>query len=521
MRIPSPHYPLTKRPSALTETLALQDYPSTFPVARGLKRRIHFRLGPTNSGKTHDALIALQNADSGIYLAPLRLLAMEIRDRLTDAGVPCNLVTGEERVLVPGAKHTASTIEMMQPGREVAVAVIDEIQMLQDESRGYAWTAALIGAPARDVYVCGSEAVTGPCVRAVEAMGEPYDIVRLHRLTPLVLEEDALSGERYSRWKLKKHLQKGDAVIAFTRKDVLTLSARIRQWGFGVASIYGALSPEVRRTEARRFCSGEADILVATDAIGMGLNLPIRRVVFSTVHKFDGVANRELNATEVRQIAGRAGRYGIYPTGYVSAFENDELLHLEHMLTTSDTAEIVRLPINPTLYHMQALSDARHTNRIGELLAFFAERVGIDSPLFETAALSVHVEQGHLIDLHAPDLPLAQKYIFSCAPVSIDKAHELDYFVACLKSVAARRKRAPPIAPEWLGSTSPRHLEDAENLSKDLSLYAWLSFKFPEIFVEGDAVPALRARISRYIEQALLTQAGYGDTTKETLYGYR
>ena len=519
-RLPAPSS-AAKRPSALTETLNLQDYPSTFPVARAIKRRIHFRLGPTNSGKTHDALIALQNADSGVYLAPLRLLAMEIRDRLMDAGTPCNLVTGEERVLIPGARHTASTVEMMHPTREVAVAVIDEIQMLQDESRGYAWTAALVGVPAKDVYVCGSEAVTAPCVRAVEAMNETYDIVRLQRLTPLILETGALSGERYSRWKLKKHLQKGDAVIAFTRKDVLTLSARFRQWGFGVASIYGALSPEVRRTEARRFNSGEADILVATDAIGMGLNLPIRRVVFSTTHKFDGVATRDLNATEVRQIAGRAGRYGIYPTGYVNAFENDELRHLEHMLTTSDTAEITRLPITPNLFHMQILSEVRHCGRIGELLAYFTERVGIDSPIFETAALSVHVEQGHLIDIHAPNLPLAQKYIFSCAPVSLDKAHERDYFLACLKSVASQQSRTLPAMPDWLDSTSPKHLEDAENLSKDLSLYAWLSFKFPEIFFEGHTVPMLRARISRYIEQALLTQAGFGDTSKELLYGYR
>jgi ATP-dependent RNA helicase SUPV3L1/SUV3 len=170
---------------------------------------------------------------------------------------------------------------------------------------------------------------------------------------------------------------------------------------------------------------------------------------------------------------------------------------------------------------MQVLSEVRHCGRIGELLAYFTERVGIDSPVFETAALSVHVEQGHLIDMHAPSLPLAQKYIFSCAPVSLDKAHERDYFLACLNSVANQKPRALPAMPDWLDSTSPKHLEDAENLSKDLSLYAWLSFKFPEIFVEGDTVPMLRARISRYIEQALLTQAGFGDTSKELLYGYR
>lgn len=505
----------------LASTLKLNDYPATFPLARSLKRHIHFYLGPTNSGKTHEALVVLQQAASGVYLAPLRLLAMEIRDRLMDAGVPCNLVTGEERVLIPGARHTACTVEMMRPDIEVEVAVIDEIQMLQDESRGYAWTAALVGAPAKQVFVCGSNAVTEPCLRVIEAMGESHEITRLERKTPLVLETEALSGDRYSRWKLKRYIQKGDAVIAFTRKDVLTLSARIRQWGFGVASIYGALSPEVRRTEARRFNSGEADVLVATDAVGMGLNLPIRRVVFSTTHKFDGVATRELNATEVRQIAGRAGRYGIYPTGYVNAFENDELLHIEHMLSTSDIAELTKLPITPNLFHMQTLSDSRHNNKLGELLAFFAERVGIDNPLFETATLGMHVAQGLLVDEYAPDLPLAQKFVFSCAPVSLDKDHERDYFLACLNSFASKKPRALPVMPTWLTSTSPRHLEDAENLSKDLSLYAWLSFKFPATFYQGDAVPTMRSQVSRYIEQALLTQAGFGDTSKELLYGYR
>ena len=507
--------------SALAAALNLHDYPSTFPLARSLKRHIHFHLGPTNSGKTHEALVVLQQAKSGVYLAPLRLLAMEIRDRLMDAGVPCNLVTGEERVLIPGARYTACTVEMMRSDWEVEVAIIDEIQMLQDESRGYAWTAALIGAPAKHVYVCGSDAVTAPCIRAVAAMGESYDITRLERKTPLVLETESLSGARYSRWKLKKHIQKGDAMIAFSRKDVLTLSARIRQWGFGVASIYGALSPEVRRTEARRFSSGEADVLVATDAVGMGLNLPIRRVVFSATHKFDGVAPRDLNATEARQIAGRAGRYGIYPVGYVNAFEDDELRHLDHMLTTSDTAEMTRLPITPNLFHMQTLSNVRHSNRIGELLTFFSERVGMTSDIFETATLGLHVAQGHLIDEYAPDMPMAHKYVFSCAPVSLDKAHERDYFLACLKSFAEQHRRKLPLEPEWLTSTSPRHLEAAENLSKDLSLYAWLSFKFPQVFYQGAQVPEMRSRISRNIERAQLTQAGFGDTAKEMLYGYR
>ncbi len=216
-------------------------YSNQFPLARSLQRHHHFYLGPTNSGKTYHALIALEKASSGIYLAPLRLLAMEIRDRLVAAGVPCNLITGEERVLMPGAQHTASTIEMMNPAKQVAVAVIDEIQMLQDPDRGSAWTAALIGVPASQVYICGANAVTEPCIKALESLGETYDITHTERLTPLIVEHESLCGKRYSKQKLKSKLKKGDAVIAFSRKDVLTLSARFRQWGFSVASIYGAL----------------------------------------------------------------------------------------------------------------------------------------------------------------------------------------------------------------------------------------------------------------------------------------
>ena len=502
----------------VSASLKLHDYPSAFEVARRLKRNIHFRLGPTNSGKTYDALIALQNATSGVYLAPLRLLAMEVRDRMMEAGVPCNLITGEERQLITGARHTACTVEMMNPNLEVEVAVIDEIQMLQDEERGSAWTAALIGAPAKDVYVCGADSVTPPCIRAIEALGESYEITHLERKTPLIVETESLSGKRYNRWVLKKKLQKGDAVIAFSRKDVLTLSARFRQWGFMVATIYGALSPEVRRTESRRFSSGEADILVATDAIGMGLNLPIRRVIFSMTHKFDGVASRNINATEVRQIAGRAGRYGIYPTGYVNAFEDDELLHIEHMLSTSDQSELQKLPIAPSFWHIQEIAQELHVAKLGELLAFFSERIAVESELFETAPLGIHMKLGFLVDEHAPYLSLQDKFTFSCAPVSSDKSHEVDYFLICLKTHAEGRKMLLPTEPEWLTSSSSKQLEEAENLSKDISLYAWLAYKFPKTFYDAESLPEYRNKVSRYIERALLIQAGYKDTSKELFY---
>jgi ATP-dependent RNA helicase SUPV3L1/SUV3 len=495
-----------------------QDYAQNYPVARALGRKHHFYIGPTNSGKTYHALNALIQAESGIYLAPLRLLAMEVRDKLLAANVPCNLITGEERIIMPGAKHTASTIEMMNPKLVVNIAIIDEIQMLQDSDRGSAWTAALIGAPAKQVFICGSNAVTPLCIRAIESLNESYELTHLQRMTPLILEDASICGKRYSKPKLKNQLQQGDAIIAFSRKDVLTLSARIRNWGYSVASIYGALSPEVRRHESERFNNGSAEILVATDAIGMGLNLPIRRVIFANIHKFDGVASRLLNATEVRQIAGRAGRYGIYPTGYVNILEDDERIHIEHMLATDDTATIQKLPISPSFSQIGSISEQLMTAKIAECLEYFANRLKLEHPLFILSNVNTTYAQAKLVDEYAPRMSLKDKYIFACAPISIQVNIEKDYFLMCLKSVYENVPRTLPEPATWLESDNPKHLEQAEKLSQNISLYAWLSYKFPQIFVESNKISAYRKNVSRYINSALLTQTGYTQTARETDY---
>ncbi len=491
------------------------DYAASFAKARAIKRHHHFYLGPTNSGKTYHALNTLMAAKSGVYLAPLRLLAMEARDKLVAAGVPCNLITGEERDMMIGAQHTASTIEMMNPSKLVEVAVIDEIQMLQDADRGSAWTAALVGVPARQVFVCGANSVTNICLRVLDALNETYEITQLQRMTPLVLEDASLCGKRYSKPKLKNQLQKGDAFIAFSRKDVLTFSARFRQWGFTVASIYGALSPEVRRHESTRFCDGSAQILVATDAIGMGLNLPIRRVIFTAIHKFDGVASRPLNATEVRQIAGRAGRFGIYETGFVNVLEDDERIHINHMLATDDTADLQKLPIAPNFGQIAAIEQQLHTNKLAECLEYFAQRLRFNHDLFELANVSTQYSQALLVDAFAPNMHLKDKFTFACAPISINVNIEKDYYLMCLQSAYLLACRALPATPIWLDTHNPKYLEAAESLSQNLSLYAWLSYKFPQIYADGEKVGALRQAISRYITRSLLTQAGYSQTARE------
>ena len=250
----------------------------------------------------------------------------------------------------------------------------------------------------------------------------------------------------------------------------------------------------------------------------MGLNLPIRRVIFSSIDKFDGIASRPINATEVRQIAGRAGRFGIYDTGYVSAFENDELIHLEHMLTTSDVADLEKLPVSPSFPHLSEIAGSLHTHKISEALTYFAERIRINSDLFEIAPLQTQMQLALLVDEYAPKLNLKDKFIFTCAPIGWDKPRERDYFLSCLDCLANNQKKALPEDIAWLNSTSPKHLEEAEDLSKDISLYAWLAHKFPKHFYQLENLPVLRNKVSRYIEAALLVQAGYKDTSKELMY---
>jgi hypothetical protein len=502
------------------ELVRLKDYPQAFPLARALDRVVHFRLGPTNSGKTHDALEALKKASSGVYLAPLRLLAMEVRDRLVAQGIPCNLLTGEEHDRMEGARHTACTVEMMNPEREVDVAVIDEIQMLQDPGRGWAWTSALVGAPARDVYVCGADTVHQRCVEVLDAVGERHETVFLERKTPLVVEDTPV-GSRRGRKHADLGLQPGDAVIAFSRKDVLTLSARYRSQGLSVATIYGALAPEVRRTESERFASGEADIVVATDAIGMGLNLPVRRVIFSTVHKFDGVETRPLNAAEVQQIAGRAGRFGMHDEGRVTTLDRDDLAHVRRMLAEPQPRMRSALTIAPSPWHVESLAQLLGTRQIAPILSYFATRIAARSSLFETAALEDQLGLARVVDRMAGKLSLADRFTFSCAPISHDKENELAYFESCLLAFVKGRTLLLPRLADWLHDREPGFLEEAEFLSKDVSLYAWLSYKFPDVYCDGAAVPELRAHLSRYIERELLRQNGFGMTSKEAFQSRR
>ena len=193
------------------------------------------------------------------------------------------------------------------------VAVIDECQMIADSERGYAWTRAILGVQAPEVHLCSAPEAKNLLLRLLKSCGDSVEVVEHQRKTPLICMNRVVDY---------LDIQPGDALITFSKVGVLSVAEDLRQHGKEPAIIYGALPYATRRKQVEGFLNHEREYVVSTDAIGMGLNLPIRRIIFMDTEKFDGKERRELKPEEVQQIAGRAGRYGIYDKGYVGATQN-------------------------------------------------------------------------------------------------------------------------------------------------------------------------------------------------------
>jgi len=284
-----------------------------YPEARRMHRQFVLHLGGTNTGKTYAGFQRLIRAKTGVYLAPLRLLALEAQETLLEAGVGCSLSTGEEEDIREGDTHVAATPEKLDLKRTYEAAVIDECQMIADRQRGYAWTRAILGLLAPEIHLCAAPEAKELLLRLIESCGDEVTIEIHQRTTPLICMPHPIDYQR---------IQPGDALITFSKVGVLSVAEDLRQSGKEPAIIYGALPYATRRKQMEGFLSGKMEYIVSTDAIGMGLNLPIRRVIFMDTEKFDGVERRQLKPEEIRQIAGRAGRLGMYSKGYVGAMQN-------------------------------------------------------------------------------------------------------------------------------------------------------------------------------------------------------
>jgi ATP-dependent RNA helicase SUPV3L1/SUV3 len=471
--------------------VTLADYPATYVQAHGMRRKFIALLGEPNSGKTHEAIEALVAARSGVYLAPLRLLALENYERLQARGVAVSMVTGEECRLLDGATHVASTIEMLNYQRPVEVAVIDEIQMLDDADRGAAWTAAVCGAPAPIVYLVGSLAARAAVESLAKRLGCELEVRELHRKSKLSVEPQAVRSVA--------QLRKGDAVIAFSRRDVLYWRDTLTVAGFTVATIYGNLSPEVRRAQAALFREGRVDVLVGTDALAMGLNMPIERVVFSCAEKFDGVDDNLLPAWLTQQIGGRAGRYGITEEGFVAGY--GDATHRKIRALMAEKLEPTRKKgffVAPTIEHLKQIRAATGEDRLAQLLERFTRNIDTHDDYFLPANLTEQLERAQWLDT----LPLAleDRFLLSLVPISTKASMLAGAFEHWATQWS--RSRVCHLQPVPL-SAGAKGLQTAEDACKLYSAYAWLGYRRPEFFPDVERAVQLVRETSDVIDNEL------------------
>lgn len=468
------------------QSINLAEYPASFEVARRIKRKFIALLGPTNSGKTHQAIEALAKAPSGVYLAPLRLLALENYERLQamqQHGRPLavSLVTGEERRLEPGATHVASTVEMLDTRTPVDVAVIDEIQMLADRDRGSAWTAAVCGAPAHTVYLVGAPEAR----RAIEVLAARLDceleVHVLKRKGPLSMEDSPV--------RKLTGLRRGDALICFSRREVLMWRDNVTDAGLSVATVYGNLSPEVRRAQAQRFRDGAADVVVGTDAIAMGLNMPIARIVMTTSVKYNGYEEEEIPAALARQIAGRAGRFGVHEEGLVAGFDAETHNVMRSLLREKPVPlKTTGFAVAPTLEHLHRISAVTNEHGLAKLLKRFVHNIDVPDGFFYPRITEDQFERAAWLDML--QLSVAEKFALSLVPISA-KVHSLQHAWESWATALAHKK-ITHLKPE----NNPVHymnLQEAEDACRLYSAYAWLAYRQPEHFPDT----ALALRLSR------------------------
>jgi ATP-dependent RNA helicase SUPV3L1/SUV3 len=482
--------------AGLNASLAFQGYPDTFAKARQLQRQVTLYVGPPNSGKTHAAFERLAQAQGGAYLAPLRLLALEGRDRLVARGVPCSLLTGEENVPAAGARVVSSTIEMVGTNTPIDVAVIDEAQMIFDNSRGWAWTQAIVAVPASEVIIiCSAYAV--PAVENLLGLcGERCSVRHFERKQHVQLLANPVPVSS---------LMLGDAVVAFSRRDVLMLRDQIAAVGHPVSVIYGALPPEVRRREAERFAEGASHILVATDAIGMGLNLPIRRVLFSTLTKFDGVDDRPLGESEVHQIAGRAGRFGIHEEGFVGVLKEAEpgalKLLTELLPKTPRAPRDFKAPVAPNNWHVQTIASRLQLTRLRDVLGVFVEQLKLDDAHFAVAELEQMLDLAEMLDSSAEKLTLKERFIYAQAPVDTRTENQLQAFLDWASAHAITGQAGSP----WFLDQVDGHsrLDAMEQALRACTLWLWLDLRFPGAYGHVEDVLALRSQLNDGIERQL------------------
>ncbi|KAJ5587538.1 ATP-dependent RNA helicase DHX8 [Penicillium hispanicum] len=490
-------------------------YPAEwYPRARSIQRTIHLHVGPTNSGKTYHALKRLQECKNGFYAGPLRLLAQEVYHRFQDTGPPCSLVTGDEvRLPTDGQlpRVVSNTVEMVSLGDEYDVGVIDEIQMIADPVRGWAWTRAVLGAQAAELHLCG-ETRAVPLIRELCALtGDNLEIHRYERLNPLEVMPHSLRGNL-------NNLQKGDCLVAFSRVGIHALKADIEKTtGRRAAIVYGGLPAEIRTQQANLFNdpNNDYDFLVASDAIGMGLNLRCKRVIFETLIKRMPTGLQRLSVPEIKQIGGRAGRYRPVDgkgneaendnVGFVTSLEEVDLPFIQQAMGT-EPPPLRAAGVFPPGFMFEKFSAYFPQSAPFEYLIKRLLEIVEIHPLFFLCEAKDQLVTSEIIDA-VEGLSMQDKLTFMGAPMDTRAMLEREIacaYAECISSnTRGRLLDIPLLNLEILQepvSGNKEYVQQLESLHKAIILYSWLSFRFGGVFTDR----TLAAHVKELVEERMI-----------------
>ncbi|XP_064789879.1 ATP-dependent RNA helicase SUPV3L1, mitochondrial isoform X1 [Oncorhynchus masou masou] len=476
-----------------------------YPEARAIQRKVIFHAGPTNSGKTHHAIQRYLAAKSGVYCGPLKLLAHEIFEKSNNAGVPCDLVTGEERTFVDEegrqAEHVACTIEMCSVTTPYEVAVIDEIQMIRDISRGWAWTRALLGLCADEIHVCGEPAAINFVTELMYTTGEEVEVRNYKRLTPFSILDHAVES--------LDNLRPGDCIVCFSKNDIYSISRQIEIRGLECAVIYGSLPPGTKLSQAKKFNDPEdpCKILVATDAIGMGLNLSIKRIIFNSLVKpnINEKGEKELDTistSQALQIAGRAGRFSsIFKEGEVTTMHRDDLPILKEILSRNVDA-IETAGLHPTAEQIEMFAYHLPDATLSNLIDIFVSLSQVDGMYF-VCNIDDFKFLADMIQ-HIP-LNLRSRYVFCTAPINKKQPFVCTSFL----KFARQFSRDEPLTFDWVCRhvswplVPPKNIKDLVHLEAVhdvLDLYLWLSYRFMDMFPDANHVREIQKELDSIIQ---------------------
>ncbi|XP_026134410.1 ATP-dependent RNA helicase SUPV3L1, mitochondrial-like [Carassius auratus] len=476
-----------------------------YPEARAIQRKIVFHAGPTNSGKTYHAIQRFLAAKSGVYCGPLKLLAHEIHEKSNEAGVPCDLVTGEERIFVdPEGRvsgHIASTIEMCSVTTPYEVAVIDEIQMIKDPARGWAWTRALLGLCAEEIHVCGEAAAVDFVTELMYTTGEEVEVHNYKRLTPFSVSNHAVES--------LDNLKPGDCIVCFSKNDIYSISRQIEVRGLECAVIYGSLPPGTKLAQAKKFNDPDdpCKILVATDAIGMGLNLSIRRIIFNSLVKpsVNEKGERELDTistSQALQIAGRAGRFSsVFKEGEVTTMQRDDLPVLKEILG-KPVDPIETAGLHPTAEQIEMFAYHLPQATLSNLIDIFVSLAQVDGIYF-VCNIDDFKFLADMIQ-HIP-LNLRIRYVFCTAPINKKQAFVCTSFL----KFARQFSRDEPLTFSWVCRhvnwplVPPKNIKDLVHLEAVhdvLDLYLWLSYRFMDMFPDASLIRDIQKELDGIIQ---------------------